>query len=99
MAMAYRLHQLKRLSEWQYKSICIDLTKRGYRTGEPSGIAREKSKVWRQVLTMLWQERVTKADIARELGLPLGEVEGLVWSLTAEDAGGERQEKGSLRAV
>ena len=30
---------------------------------------------------MLWQERVTKADIARELGLPLDEVEGLIWSL------------------
>ena len=99
MAMAYRLHQLKRLSEWQYKSICIDLTKRGYRTGEPNGIGREKSKVWRQVLTMLWQERVTKADIARELGLPLGEVEGLIWSLTADDGGSERQERGPLRAV
>lgn len=99
MAMAYRLHQLDRLSEWQYKSICIDLTKRGYRSGEPNGISREKSKVWRQVLTMLWKERVTKADIARELGLPLGEVEGLIWSLTAEDDGGERQERMSLRAV
>ncbi|TDL83908.1 ImmA/IrrE family metallo-endopeptidase [Palleronia sediminis] len=99
MAMAYRLHQLRRLSEWQYKSICIDLTKRGYRTGEPNGISREKSKVWRQVLTMLWQERVTKADIARELGLPLDEVEGLIWSLTADEVAAERQAKGSLRAV
>lgn len=100
MAMAYRLHQLKCLSEWQYKSICIDLTRRGYRTGEPSGIAREKSKVWRQVLTMLWQERVTKADIARELGLPLREIEGLIWSLTAEETGFPQQKKrGALRAV
>lgn len=99
MAMAYRLHQLRRLSEWQYKSICIDLTKRGYRTGEPNGMSREKSKVWRQVLTMLWQERVTKADIARELGLPLDEVEGLIWSLTADEVAAERQAKGSLRAV
>jgi Zn-dependent peptidase ImmA (M78 family)/transcriptional regulator with XRE-family HTH domain len=99
MAMAYRLHQLNRLSEWQYKSICIDLTKRGYRTGEPSGICREKSKVWRQVLTMLWKERVTKADIANELGLPVDEVEGLIWSLTAQDVGVERPEKGSLQAV
>ena len=99
MAMAYRLHQLNRLSEWQYKSICIDLTKRGYRTGEPSGMSREKSKVWRQVLTMLWKERVTKADIADELGLPLDEVEGLIWSLTAQDIGIERQERGSLQAI
>lgn len=99
MAMAYRLHQLGRLSEWQYKSICIELTKRGYRTGEPTGISREKSKVWRQVLTMLWQERVTKADIASELGLPVDEVEGLIWSLTADNTVAERQERASLRAV
>lgn len=100
MAMAYRLHQLKRLSEWQYKSICIELTKRGYRTGEPGGIVREKSKVWRQVLTILWQERVTQIDIAKELGLPLGEVEGLIWSLTAEEAGSEQKgTRSTLRAV
>src|SRR5450631_1665906 len=35
MAMAYRLSALGLLSDWQYKSICIELGKRGYRLGEP----------------------------------------------------------------
>jgi Zn-dependent peptidase ImmA (M78 family) len=46
MAMAYRLNSLKLLSDWQYKSICIELGKRGYRAGEPGGIDRETSVVW-----------------------------------------------------
>ena len=83
MALAYRLHQLNRLSDWQYKSVCIDLSRRGYRSGEPDGIDRETSVVWRKILTLLWKEKVTREDIAKELGIPLDEIEGLVWSLTA----------------
>lgn len=83
MGLAYRLHQLNRLSDWQYKSICIDLSRRGYRSGEPDGIERETSVVWRKLLTLLWQEKVTREDIAKELGIPIDELEGLIWSLTA----------------
>ncbi|MBL8905268.1 MAG: XRE family transcriptional regulator [Rhizobiales bacterium] len=99
MAMAYRLHALGALSEWQYKSICIELGKRGYRLGEPIGIERETSAVWRKVLSQLWSERTTKNDIANELHLPLDELEGLIWNLAGPDLrpldGGEK----GLRAI
>jgi Zn-dependent peptidase ImmA (M78 family) len=81
MAMAYRLNSLRLLSDWQYKSICIELGKRGYRAGEPGGIDRETSVVWRKVLTQLWSEKTTKNDIADSLHLPLDELEGLIWNL------------------
>jgi Zn-dependent peptidase ImmA (M78 family)/transcriptional regulator with XRE-family HTH domain len=81
MAMAYRLNALKLLSDWQYKSICIELGKRGYRSGEPVGIERETSAIWRKVLTQLWSEKTTKNDIAASLHLPLDELEGLIWNL------------------
>lgn len=84
MAMAYRLHSLNILSEWQYKSACIELGKRGYRTGEPGGIDRETSLVWRKVLDSLWSERITKNEIARELRVSLDELEGLVWGLVGQ---------------
>ena len=85
MAMAYRLHHLGCISEWQYKSICIDLSRRGYRSGEPKGIERETSLIWKKVLTLLWQDRITKADISRDLRIPMDELEGLIWSLTATE--------------
>lgn len=85
MAMAYRLNSLRLLSDWQYKSICIELGKRGFRTSEPGGIDRETSIIWRKVLTQLWSERTTKNDIANALHLPLDELEGLIWNLAGTD--------------
>lgn len=82
MAMAYRLHSLGKLTEWQYKSMCIELGRRGYRSGEPQGIGRETSVVWRKVLDQLWKQRVSKNEIAKQLSIPLDELEGLIWGLT-----------------
>jgi Zn-dependent peptidase ImmA (M78 family)/DNA-binding XRE family transcriptional regulator len=99
MAMAYRLHSLNLLSEWQYKSICIELGKRGYRSGEPQGIARETAVIWRKVLSQLWSERTTKNDIAKSLHLPLDELEGLIWNLAGPDARPEGGKGRGLRAI
>lgn len=81
MAMAYRLHSLKLLTDWQYKSVCIELSRRGYRSGEPNGLERDKSTIWHKVLTQLWSERITKNEIANALDLPLDELEGFIQSL------------------
>jgi Zn-dependent peptidase ImmA (M78 family)/DNA-binding XRE family transcriptional regulator len=82
MAMAYRLNTLGLLSEWQYKSACIELGRRGYRSGEPKGIEREVSLVWQKILTQLWSEKTTKDEIAEGLNLPIDEVQNLLWGLT-----------------
>ncbi|NYD84176.1 helix-turn-helix domain-containing protein [Brucella intermedia] len=83
MALAYRLHHLSKplLTEWQYRSICIELGKRGYRTKEPDGIEREVSVLWSKVLSELWSERKSLADIADELLLPRKEVEKLLFGI------------------
>ena len=83
MAMTYRLRTLNLLSEYNYKSLCIELTKLGYRSREPDGIDRETSKVWTQILSQMWREGRTKADIALELSLPLDEVDGLISGIAA----------------
>ena len=64
--------------------MCIDLTQRGYRTGEPDGTERDKSRVWKQVLDHLWREGKTKETIAKALYLPLDEIEKLTFGLAAE---------------
>lgn len=99
MSMAYRLHALNLLSEWQYKSACIELGRRKYRTDEPDGIERENSRVWQKILAQLWSERKTKNHIAAMLHLPLDELEALVWGLTGQNAPPGRQGKHAVRAV
>jgi Zn-dependent peptidase ImmA (M78 family)/transcriptional regulator with XRE-family HTH domain len=99
MAMAHRLKSLGLLSEWNYKSICVELSKRGFRSGEPGGIERETSIIWRKVLSELWLEKVTKETIAGELGLPLDELEGLIWQLAGASERPDRRAGNALRAV
>lgn len=96
-ALLFRLWRMKLIpTEHQYRSLCIDLSKRGYRSGEPVGINREVSTVWHQVFFSLWSERMTKDDVARELSIPLDELEGLVAHMTSS---GERPPKRKLSLV
>jgi Zn-dependent peptidase ImmA (M78 family)/transcriptional regulator with XRE-family HTH domain len=99
MAMAHRLNSLGLLSDWQYKSICVELGRRGYRSAEPDGIERETSVVWRKVLSHLWSEKTTKNDIAANLNLPLDELEGLIWNLAGVDQRPFGPVEGGLNAV
>lgn len=81
MALAYRLRALGRLTEWQYRTIVIELSQLGYRKAEPQGIEQETSFIWQKVLQHLWQEKKTKADIAKQLNIPLDELESLIFGI------------------
>jgi Zn-dependent peptidase ImmA (M78 family) len=91
MALAHRLYEVGALSEWLYRTTCIELGKRGFRVGEPDGIARESSQLLYKVFRALRAERVTAADIAVDLRLPVDEVNGFLFGLipTAVPGGGE----------
>ncbi|MGT2465152.1 ImmA/IrrE family metallo-endopeptidase [Mesorhizobium atlanticum] len=82
LALANRLHQIGMLSDWNYRSIVIDLGQRGFRTGEPLGVERETSTLLPKVFAALWAKGVTRTDIANDLNLPWDEVETLVFGLT-----------------
>lgn len=97
MALATRLHGLKMLSEWNYRTIVIELGQRGFRKSEPMGIKRETSIVLAKVLGELWKRGITKADIAKDLNLPWEEIEALVFDLTAQLQTPEQRQP--LRAI
>ncbi len=68
MAMAYRLHDLGLLGDWQYRTTAVELTKRGYRTGEPDGIVPERSQLLHKVFHAL-DKHMTVHDTANALGI------------------------------
>lgn len=80
-ALNYRLHRLGLTSEWQYRTFCIQITERGYRTFEPDGIDREISHIWQNVFSNLRIDKITKNNIAGELNIPVEEIEKLVFGL------------------
>ncbi|MET7822241.1 XRE family transcriptional regulator [Micromonospora zamorensis] len=69
-AMVRRLHQLKRISDWQYRTWMIDLSERGFRTSEPNGVSREQSALLRQVLALAREDGWRTERISKELGIP-----------------------------
>lgn len=80
-AINYRLHELKLISDWHYRSLSIELSRRGYRTSEPEPLERETSLVLPMILGRLYEEGYTRSRVAQELGLPLSELESLLFSL------------------
>lgn len=71
------------VSDWHYRELCRQMSTLGYRTSEPRERTPERSSVWPKILEILWKEGITKAHIAKDLNLPLDEIEALVGPLVA----------------
>ena len=81
MALTYRLHELGLLSDQGYRTACVDLSRRGYRTGEPGGIPRETSQLLSKVFRTLRAEGTSPADVARDLHITTDELNRHVFGL------------------
>jgi len=82
-ALAHRLHKLRVLTDWQYRTFCIQIN-RTYGENEPDGLPPERSRVWQMVLTALWKEGVARHHIAMELCIPDDEMENLLFGLMGD---------------
>jgi Zn-dependent peptidase ImmA (M78 family)/DNA-binding XRE family transcriptional regulator len=99
-ALAYRLHKLGILGNWQYRMFCIQINQRGYRDEEPNSLPREESVLWKKIFTELWSDRISKDQVAADLHLPADELENLVFGLTGNIKPPERPTgRPSLKAV
>jgi Zn-dependent peptidase ImmA (M78 family)/DNA-binding XRE family transcriptional regulator len=81
MALTHRLHELGLLTDWGYRTACVDLSRRGYRTGEPGGIARETSPLLDTVFSSLRAEGITPAQVASDLHITTAELNRHVFGL------------------
>jgi Zn-dependent peptidase ImmA (M78 family)/transcriptional regulator with XRE-family HTH domain len=78
-----RLHQLGLISDWQYRSLMIELTKRGYRSGEPDGLQREGSQLIQMVLAELRTEGVGLPKLAKLLSISVDDLRSMVLGLAS----------------
>lgn len=78
MALARKGLSAGRLTDWSYRQICTELTRRGYRTGEPGGgTSHERSRVFGFVFSRDREPRLTPKVVADELALPEEDVHAL----------------------
>jgi Zn-dependent peptidase ImmA (M78 family)/DNA-binding XRE family transcriptional regulator len=91
-ALCHRLHELNVLSDWYYKSLMIEISRRGYRTHEPHGSPREASLILPKVLSRLYKEdNLSRTQIAERLAIPPAELESLLFSLVMTGISGGRR--------
>lgn len=81
-ALNYRLHEVGMMSEWQYRTLSIQIARRGYRTFEPDSAPRETSQLLPTMFAELYREGMSRAAVARVLHLPPSELEQLMFGLT-----------------
>lgn len=81
MALAHRLHELHLLTDWRYRDMCIELSRRGYRRSEPGGVTHETSQVLAKVFSALRARKVGVDQIADELGWEAADVRAHLFGL------------------
>jgi Zn-dependent peptidase ImmA (M78 family)/DNA-binding XRE family transcriptional regulator len=87
-ALAYRLHKLNRISDWHYRSLCIEIGRLG-RAVEQNSIPREQSQVLSKVLTELRREGIGRAQIAARLNFYPADLDALLSGLVVSSLEGE----------
>lgn len=93
-ALAYRLHKLQVLTDWQYRSMCIEMAP--MRRTEPEPMEHEASQVLGKMFAALQAEGLTKSDIAKRLCISMADLESLTFGmdLAEGDRAGERSGTG-----
>jgi Zn-dependent peptidase ImmA (M78 family)/DNA-binding XRE family transcriptional regulator len=81
MAMVKRLKDIGHLSDWVYRSMCIRLSRDGYRSGEPGGIDREESSLLPEMIRA--EDGVPIGDIARALHVRASEISPLIFNVAS----------------
>lgn len=100
-ALNYQLHAIGMLTDWQYRTLCIQIAKAGFRIKEPNENPRETSQLLPLMFSALYEEGVSRSQVARMLGVPQAELEQLMFGLTLTgiDGHGHRQKSHSRLTV
>jgi len=102
MAYVRRLHTLGMISDWHYRSLCIQITKLGYRRSEPEPAPHESSKMLTKVFDALRAGGMSKADVARALNIYSADLDALVFGLVVTSVPGDGMKsppRGALKLV
>lgn len=82
IAMVHRLKSLNLITEWQYRTFCIQLSQAGYRRSEPDGLPRDTSQIFAKVFDALRAEGHSRNVIARDLSITSAELDSFLLGLT-----------------
>jgi len=91
LALTYRLHDIGMLSDWHYRTACVELGQRGYRSAEPQSAPRETSQLLDKVFRLLRKKGIGRADIASELCISVDNINDYIIGLVMTAMGGAKE--------
>jgi len=80
-AVVHRLHALRLLTDWQYRTLCVQVAQSGYRLREPNSCPRETSLLLRKAFVMARQEGMTRQVVADQLCISAPDLDALIFGL------------------
>ena len=90
-ALTYRMHKLGLLSDWQYRSLFVELSRSGYRTVEHYGVQPETSQALAKVFEALREDGIAKQQVAEELNITVEELDRMVFGLVMTSVQGRAE--------
>jgi Zn-dependent peptidase ImmA (M78 family)/DNA-binding XRE family transcriptional regulator len=97
-ALIHRLHAVGLISDWQYRGLCVEMTKLGYRESEPEEMPRETSLILPKILESLYEDGFSRRQVANILAISLAELESLLFGLVLTGIEGGRQGRATARS-
>lgn len=97
-ALIRRFYSLSLITEWKYRSLCIDLAKAGYRTHEPLEMPREKSRVLDCILSDLRGKGVSLQSVCEDLHIAVDDLTPFLFGLAMFAIEGNGKSRGFLNA-
>lgn len=90
-ALVRRIHELRLLTDWEYRSVCSWLGRNGYRTSEKNGIDPEFSTIFQFVTRTNREKKISVSTVSEETGLRDGELHALSFGNFFAVKGGDDQ--------
>ncbi|WP_336879629.1 ImmA/IrrE family metallo-endopeptidase [Providencia rettgeri] len=88
VALTVRMKNVGILTEWQYRTLMVEATKRGLRKEEINSIPRERSLVIDKLLQVLKSDKIGIRTLAAILSIPVDELSNLLFKVGVITGGG-----------
>ena len=79
--LTYRMHKVGLLTDWEYRTLFIEISRHGYRKCEPNPARGENSQVLTKVFGSLRDDGVTMSQVAKKLKIYPDELSRAVFGL------------------
>ncbi|ABL01257.1 XRE family transcriptional regulator [Pelobacter propionicus] len=91
-ALNYRLHALDLITDWHYRTLCIQISENNFRSKEPDPCPRETSQLLQKVFAALKNDGVSRSDVATSLCMWTEDLDALIFGLVLTGIGGGKKD-------